>query len=82
MIEELHIWLLTLSDHPFLVCVILALSTLLTEDGALITGSLLVGSQLFAAEAIVISLIAGIAARARVLEISAPKVKRSRSRAG
>lgn len=58
--EDLLTWLEGLTQTPLLFAAALALSTLVTEDGAVVVGSLLVGSGVASPILVVAALIVGI----------------------
>lgn len=58
--ESLFDTLSMMTSDPVLVGLVLALATLLSEDGALITGSLLVGSGMMSGPLVILFLVLGI----------------------
>lgn len=59
-VEALFAWLEAMAHDPFSLALALALSTLVTEDGALVAGSLLVGSAVASPLLVVSALTIGI----------------------
>lgn len=53
-------WIMQMGHDPIAIGVFLALATLLSEDGALIAGSLLVGGAVLSATLVITALVAGI----------------------
>ena len=58
--EAITAWLEAMTHDPFGLAIALAVSTLVTEDGALVAGSLLVGGGLASPFLVIASLIVGI----------------------
>lgn len=59
-VEELYAWFEAMAHDPMSLAIALALSTLITEDGALVAGSLLVGSSVASPLLIIAALTLGI----------------------
>ncbi len=58
--DQIIVWLTGMTQDPILVGLALAVATLATEDGALLAGSLMVGSGMLSAELTITSLVLGI----------------------